>query len=540
MKPFLSILGAFAASLSATAQQISHPSDTPWADTICFAEGTSESYMAARNSLLSRRLEFNLGPRWPGAQGTPTTLSWSLVPDGLSIPNGIGEGTADSALFDAMDTAFSGQGGRATWVARIQQSLDRWEEISGIQFVRRTSAGNDWDDGAAWGSTGNNSRGDIRIGGKPIDGNSGVLAYASFPTFGDIVLDVAENWGSSPNQNRFMRNIVTHEAGHSIGLSHVCSSNGTYLMEPFLTLSIDGPFHDDIRGAQRHYGDLFEPDNTVGAATNLGALPASLNVGQMPVPITGATPPNSSTLSLDAGFEQDWFTFSLSQSSDLTVTVTPLGANYDDSEQLNDGSCDSGNFIDSTQIGDPDLRLYDAGGNNVLASSIGAGAGTLEQIATSLSAGDYAIEIRNDSGGSTQLYDLLLETTPVANCPAPAAVATRTGGSNMSTFTASPPVLGTTCSFTAIGNYANGIVFAYGSPGSALLGNGQVLLVSLGIDLLFILPLEGLPFGSASILVPPDPMLCGLTAYTQALFTGPQAGGPNFQLTNSQDLTLGS
>jgi len=536
MKRAAALLALFLAPLTSGAQQTSHPDDLPWADTICFAEGTPRSYVEFRNQALHRRLEFDLGPRWPGSQGTPTTITWSLVPDGVSIPNGIGEGTADSELFATMDSMF---GDRNAWVERIQQSFDRWEELSGITFIRRTSGGNDWDDGANWGSSGNGSRGDIRIGGKPIDGTNGVLAYASFPTFGDVVLDIAENWDSAANQNRFFRNIVMHEVGHAIGLGHVCSSNGTYLMEPFLTTAIDGPFHDDIRGAQRHYGDIFEPDDSLGAATPLGTLPSLLDVGALPAPIIGSTPNNSSTLSLDTGFEDDWFTFALAENSELTVTVTPLGVDYDDSQQNFDGSCDSGNFIDSTQIGDPDVRVYDSGGNNVLASSISAPAGSQEQLTVTLGAGSYALEVRNDSGGSTQLYDLVIETTPAATCGINASVTMRTGGTNVDTFSASPPVLGTTCSFTAIGSYSQGFVFAYTNPGNFVLGNGQVLLVQLGPGLLFNLPLAGMPFGSASIPVPPDSGLCGFSCYTQALFTGPQVGGPMFQLTNSQDLVLG-
>jgi hypothetical protein len=36
-----------------------------------------------------------------------------------------------------------------------------------------------------------------------------------------------------------------------------------------------------------------------------------------------------------------------------------------------------------------------------------------------------------------------------------------------------------------------------------------------------------------------DLHLCGVSAYTQVLLFGPTAGGPPFQLTNSQDLTVG-
>jgi hypothetical protein len=80
-------------------------------------------------------------------------------------------------------------------------------------------------------------------------------------------------------------------------------------------------------------------------------------------------------------------------------------------------------------------------------------------------------------------------------------------------------------------------MFAYNSPLSLILGNGQALLA--GGTFLFSKTIVGLPFGSASQSVPTNPALCGATAYTQVILTGPTAGGPGFQLTNAQDITIG-
>ena len=44
------------APLTLGAQQTSHPDDLPWADTICFAEGTPQSYVDFRNQALQRRI----------------------------------------------------------------------------------------------------------------------------------------------------------------------------------------------------------------------------------------------------------------------------------------------------------------------------------------------------------------------------------------------------------------------------------------------------------------------------------------------------
>ena len=511
-----------------------------WADTICFAEGTPPAYKRARESALPQVSSFNNFNRWPGTQGSPVTVTWSFVPDGLNIPDGIGEGPGPSTLFATLDGAFSNSGGRAVWIERIQQSFDRWEELSGINFVRRTNGTDEWDDGALWDLPGNSVRGDIRIGAKFVDGQSGVLAYASFPSAGNMVLDMDETWQSGPNQNRFARNILMHEIGHAIGIAHVCSSNATYLMEPFLTTFIDGPHHDDIRAVQRHYGDLFENDNNIASANDLGTLPAFLDVGAVPPPVTGATPTNSSTLSLDNSFEADWFRFNIAENSEVTITARPVGMPYDDSDQLSDGSCASGNQINSRNIADPSLTLLDSTGTITIASSAGGGLGESEQISTPLAAGDYAIEIRNDIASNVQLYDLEIESTPLATCNTTASVATRTGGANLNGLTASRPVLGAQMTFTAIATYNTGFLLAYGNPGNFTLGNGQILLVELGPSFLFSMEFQSLPFGSVSIDVPPDSSLCGFKVYTQALLLGPTQGGPPFQLTNSQDLTLGS
>src|SRR5262249_29216137 len=155
------------------------------------------------------------------------------------------------------------------------QVFDRWHALTGITYTRVTSGGNDWDDGAAWGSAGAaGARGDIRISMHLIDGASNVLAYCQFPSNGDMVLDSGDigNFASSSNQNRFLRNVAAHEHGHGIGLLHVCTNNSQILMEPFIDNSYDGPRQDDIRGAQSLYGDPFENNESSAAATALGAL----------------------------------------------------------------------------------------------------------------------------------------------------------------------------------------------------------------------------------------------------------------------------
>jgi serralysin len=366
-----------------------------------------------------------LGGRWSGGQGNPRKLTWSFVPDGLSISNGIGEGVAPSSLFATLDARFSSQGGRATWIQRFEQCFQRWSEISGTSYERVTYNGQDWDDGASWGSSGSTGlRGDIRICMKPIDGSSGVLAYNYFPSNGDMVLDSAESWGSTSNQNRFLRNIVMHEHGHGLGMEHVCSNNASFLMEPFLSTSFDGPRHDDIRGVQRHYGDPREADDSFAAANFIGIVTPGnpvTNVCDLPLPLTGTNPTNSSNCTIDANGEQDWFSFEVSGAVLATVTVTPVGFTYDDNRQNQfDGSCPSGSSTDSLRRADLAVQLIDRDGTSVLATADSQPLGvaeTLTQIPLPV-AGVYFIRVYEfDSPSQTQMYTLAVSVEDAADCP---------------------------------------------------------------------------------------------------------------------------
>jgi V8-like Glu-specific endopeptidase len=125
------------------------------------------------------------------------------------------------------------------------------------------------------------------------------------------------------------------------------------------------------------------------------------------------------------------------------------------------------------------------------------------------------------------------------SCP-PAMLASRTASGNLNAYAATPPVLGGAMIFTVIAPYSNGIIFATAAQANIPLGNGQTLLVDTGASFLFNSALVGLPFGGGQMNVPSDPALCGRSAATQAILIGPTAGGPPFQLTNAQDVTVGS
>ncbi len=386
---------------------------------VCFAEGTDEkyiaqvsAYVAAYNDQFGER--YYLGTRWSGSQGTPRTVTWSLVPDGLSISGGAGEPTSPSNLFAKMDSKFA----RAIWIGYIQNCFDRWQQISGLTFTRITVGGNDWDDGAAWSQAGSATRGDVRIAMHSIDGASNILAYTFFPSNGNMVIDADDinNFGSATNSARFFRNTVMHELGHAWGINHVCSSNSNQLMEPILNTSFDGPRHDDFRAVHRHYGDVNGNNGSSGAATNLGTLVSGIpiTVGTpVPSPLTGSNDSQISLVSLDDDSEADWYTFTTTAPLTFSATLTPLGKSYDDSSQASSGACNTGNTTNSLAILDMRIDVYASDGTTLLGSAASTGAGAAETIGSlGLGVGTFFVKISAAVGTSqSQLYQLTLNGT---------------------------------------------------------------------------------------------------------------------------------
>lgn len=136
-----------------------------------------------------------------------------------------------------------------------------------------------------------------------------------------------------------------------------------------------------------------------------------------------------------------------------------------------------------------------------------------------------------------QFYRPLL----ASSCSTNATVAGRSAAGNVSSYSASLPVVGDVLSATVdmsgTGHALAGL-FAYTQPASIDLGNGQSLLVNAGAPggELFRLPLESGPVASFDLPIPPIGALCGVTLYTQAVHVDP--GIPTV-FSNAQDLTLG-
>jgi hypothetical protein len=318
-----------------------------------------------------------------GSQGDPITITWSFVPDGTWADGG------SSDLFAVFDAAFGGSG----WMNKIRNAFDRWAAAIGIEYIEVS------DDGANMpGSNGQlGVRGDVRIGGRYIDGPGNVLAYDYYPSAGgDMVLDTGDDaFYSNPVYNYAnLKNVVAHEHGHGIGLGHVIPNDCTKLMEAYHCggAYFIGPQDDDIRGGMRNYGDPYENNDTNAEPTDLGTIGSDTLVVE--------------NLSIDRGTTDiDWYLVTLS-GTNVTVEVDPVGSTYLLGEEGGSTS-----WVSTDSISDPDIELYDALGTTLLASATSGGLGETEVLNhTVASVGDYQIKVyrKADSGSGVQRYTMTI------------------------------------------------------------------------------------------------------------------------------------
>ena len=360
-------------------------------------------------------------------QGDPTTLTWGFVPDGTAIaPQLEGESSEPSDLIASLDNIRGDGGGgsdltQRPWFSVFQDSYDRLDAVSGLSFTYQPE-----DPGSSIdrfsppeGSNTTPKAPDLRIAGHSIDGQSGsnVLAYNYFPDHGDMVIDTDNSnfYSNTSNDSRAFRNVVMHETGHGLGLGHFNSSDGAFLMEPFINTSFDGPQFDDILGLQRSYGDALEenggnddPANAVSLGSFISTA-GSASVGTQG-DSTAVAAAETDFLSIDGDSDTDFFEFTVGSNTEADILLTPKGPTYDF----------NGSSFDASELNDLALRLLDASNNSVLAASDVNGLGEAESILNFElpSAGDYLIELTG-LDDAAQLYELNLDVSPV---PQPAAL----------------------------------------------------------------------------------------------------------------------
>jgi serralysin len=360
--------------------------------------------------VMNQVLDYQLSNQVWANNGTPVTLTWSFVPDGVALPGLGSQAAAPSELFSRMNQRFGNN--QALWISLFEQCFNRWGELTGLTFVRVTSGGNPWDNGVAFPTTSSSStHGHFRIGMRPLDGAGGVLAFNYFPPYSDMVLDALDNWASSGGNYRFLRNVVMHEMGHGLGMAHCCPHNQSKLLEPAYSSSYDGPQHDDVRAIHHLHGDFYEPNNNLNVATDLG--PLNINQALFPSTAPGATFNFSARTSIDRLADQDWFKVTVSEPIEMNVTVTPVGHSYLSGPQLSGGACSAGTSTNSLTAGTLAVQVFGPNSSTLMATAASNPAGVAESISglSIIQPGAYYVRVYATASTGPQLYRLQINAT---------------------------------------------------------------------------------------------------------------------------------
>jgi len=386
--------------------------------------------------------------------GAPATLTWSVVPDGTTLPSSFVSSTGSSggvntpsdliSFLDGIHHGGASPGGndltQRNWWGLMNSAFERWDAVSGVTFNYESQ-----DDGPSLSSSPGvlGTRGDYRIGGHSLDGQTSptFLAFNFFPNNSDMVIDTDEinRWSNSTNNYRLFRNMLMHEIGHGLGLSHVESFDvnptrpnfqfGTFLMEPTLASGFDGPQFDDILGIHRLYGDSYEEgtgNNTYLNATTLGAvLPGqTISLGTDANDLSVAAT-DIDFVSIDDNSDIDFFSFSISSPQTVDLLLTPLGPTYDEGAQGSGNAGTQQPFIASAKS-NLTLALIDTNGTLLLEFSNDTGLGLSEDITNYqlLAAGDYFVRVGGIQN-EAQFYqlDITVVPEPTTCCLASLAIA---------------------------------------------------------------------------------------------------------------------
>ncbi len=368
--------------------------------------------------------------------GNPLTLTWGFAQEGTLIPSFNTGSQGNSNLIFRLDQIYgAGPGGtdltQRPWFQLFQSVFDRWSSISGLSYIYEAN-----DNGVAFSNSSNASnrgvlgiRADVRIGGRAIDGNSGILAFNFFPNVGDMVIDTGDNfYSNTSNNSRGLRNVVAHEHGHGLGMDHLDSNNSAQLMEPFLSTAFDGPQYHDILMAHRGYGDFNEKSNgglgndIVSRATSLGAISdgGSVSIGNSARSLVVA-PTATDFVSIDDQSDTDFYSFTVDSAGTVNVLLEALGFTYNAGPQ---GGAQSA--FDTLRRSDLALAIFDTDMLSLLGSANNTGLGGSESLNDILldHAGTYFVRVSGISslGGSaikTQFYGLSVGFTASA-IPEPA------------------------------------------------------------------------------------------------------------------------
>ena len=190
---------------------------------------------ARLSSLPSDALAFTTiarnGQRIYNGQGNAQSLKWTR-------PGNSNNSTGVTFAFDD-DFAVNGLSLDKS-KSLIVDALKTWSKYAPLDFQEVSDPGS-------------TSKVDILVQSKAIDGRGKTLAYAYFPSVGDITFDTSENW----SETKFLETAV-HELGHSLGLDHEDDTDA--IMNSVLGNKFAGKdeaflLQDDIRGVRYLYGN---------------------------------------------------------------------------------------------------------------------------------------------------------------------------------------------------------------------------------------------------------------------------------------------
>jgi hypothetical protein len=376
----------------------------------CFAAGTDPAYVQLMQtvyggtSLAAGLEDYRTLDRWAAPTGSGRVLTYSFPPDGLAI-----SGHGGNVL---RQLSLAKWGNEQAWKDWFRGVFDSWQAVTDLRFVEVL------DDGAAWGTLGSGFvRGDIRLGAGTIDGMGNTLALARLPSGGgDIVIDRVDMPGMDLT---CFASLVAHEIGHTLGLVHVCPLDSSKLMEPMLNC-LSGPSVDDIRGGQDLYGDRFEPNETASAAVSLTSRGARPGVTL-----------RLFNLGLRTDSDQDWFSLELCPQDQVTVTVMPIGSNYPEGPQTQQG-CTATGTVQASSLLDLALEFAPPGGFPSLINANGLGGNETHNVS---GAGriNFRVFAWTSRSQRNQLYDLIVDIQPRPSSSVlyvnAAATSTRAAGS---------------------------------------------------------------------------------------------------------------
>ena len=337
------------------------------------------------------------------SRGDALTLLWSVVPDGEGWSRG-----GPSDLIDYLDVGWNVAAANRVpdltnrpWWAMMDRVYEQYERVSGLTLTYEPEQNPDGSDTGV--------SGDLRIGGVPFtweNDKGGVLADNSFPNNGDMRIDTYRGNNGVPSfwhtNNNAFRNLISHESGHGVGLSHSDISGANSVMETPLESNFWGLQFDDVYAFNRLYGDPLEKnggnDDYMTAYDFARVDPGNSVVLGLDASGSSVNEMDDDWVGIDGNSDEDWFTFFVTETAQIDVTVSPMGPSYTTNEQ--------GDF-DAKERADLNFQIVGTDGSSVLTTVDATDIGQVEQLSnfTLPSPGRYYIRVDGEAD-QNQFYQL--------------------------------------------------------------------------------------------------------------------------------------